>query len=115
MKKPAPYEKLHEFARECNRYGKEIADRWNLKADYENIPHEFTKFIVHVRRLKFKDDPEYEYYRELFRNVLIRQNVWELDRSDVDNIFGFTSDTSQYVWQRQPEALWRAQPELRTA
>ena len=40
----------------------------------ENVPVEFQTFLLHVRSLKFDEEPPYAYYRDIFRSLFISMN-----------------------------------------
>lgn len=37
----------------------------------EGFPHEFVEYFQYCRSLKFKDEPDYDYLRELMKNVVV--------------------------------------------
>ena len=53
------------------------------------IPKEFQLFLDHVRRLEFRDKPDYAFYRDIFRDLFIREGYifdyyydwWDNERS----------------------------------
>ena len=40
----------------------------------EKLPNEFLEYMKYCRNLKFEEDPDYKYLRNLFKNVLIKNN-----------------------------------------
>ena len=63
---------------------------WNKRQKYEKIgevkrsisierlcaglPREFPMFLNYCRRLKFNDEPDYRYLKEIFRDLFVRSN-----------------------------------------
>ena len=68
----------------ADKYKKIYYMKKNIGADklFENLPNEFKEFYLYVRQLEFEQDPDYNYCRKLFINV-IEKNCGEIN----DNFF----------------------------
>ena len=40
----------------------------------ENLPEEFAEYINYTKQLKFEQDPDYEYLRNLFKKIMLKNN-----------------------------------------
>lgn len=52
----------------------------------EGLPHEFAQYLKEVRKLKFSEEPKYSAYRQLFRDLFIKQGYvydYHYDWSDL--------------------------------
>lgn len=48
----------------------------------KGLPREFSTFLTQVRSLQFEDEPDYAFYRQLFRNLMIREEYFYDDFFD---------------------------------
>ena len=55
-----------------DKYKKIYYMKKNIGADklFENLPDEFKEFYIYVKKLEFEEDPDYNYCRKLFINVI---------------------------------------------
>ena len=53
----------------------------------QDFPNEFKVYLDYCRALKFEEEPDYEYLKELFRQLASKLNV------DLDSIFDWNQET----------------------
>ncbi|KAK2555365.1 Casein kinase I isoform alpha [Acropora cervicornis] len=56
----------------------------------QDFPNEFKVYLDYCRALKFEEEPDYEYLKELFRQLASKLNV------DLDSIFDWNQETLAY-------------------
>jgi hypothetical protein len=54
----------------------------SLKALCEGFPEEFAQFIQYARSLDYEEEPDYDYLRQLLRNVSAREKYAHDDKFD---------------------------------
>ena len=86
-----------------DRYHKimEIKKETSASALCNGFPYEFKKYIEYTRNLEYEQDPDYNMLKNLFKNILINENInkdyfylydWDIEYKNLNTIT--TSNTS---------------------
>ena len=93
-----PWQGIHVKNKE-DRYHKIMEIKIETKPEElcKGFPKEFESYIRYCRELDYKDDPEYNYLKKLFNNVLRRykENIYDWDIVNKTIITETTSSTSK--------------------
>lgn len=86
-----------------DKHFKDVMDmKKNMKLDLlcEGMPEAFVKYMKYCKELKFEEEPDYKYLRELFRSVMADKKYvydykfdWLIDETDEE--FFSESDSDQ--------------------
>ena len=74
----------------------------------ETLPNEFEQYIKYTRNLKYEEDPDYNYLKNLFVNVL-KKNNWEFnyyydwDQTTLSNeeVISINNSLSSYTYRKK--------------
>jgi casein kinase 1 len=75
-----PWQNLNVSEKEKTKKVGEIKMKYTAEELCKDLPEEFATYLNYVRGLNFKQHPDYEYIRKLFRELATAQNI-ELDNA----------------------------------
>ena len=67
-----------------------------------NCPEEFTLFLRYARALRFQTDPDYDYLRTTFRNLLDRVNEENDPAGEGGKLMGFDWIGKTFSFRKEP-------------